>query len=119
MTTLHYTYDPAPSELATLDGVVAVPVTIVSRLRGEIGDTNVANDGVDAIFSDEQLMLFYQQEGGDYNLALARIYEVLASNQALYVGKQSFLNNFTDGTAVSIELMKLAGERRAMYTEVI
>ena len=104
-TPLTYTYDPSDPDLVT-------------RLRGEIGDTNVSNGGVDAIFSDEQLLLFYNEEG-DYNMALARIYEVLAASQALYVGKQSFLNNFTDGTAISIELMKLASERRAMYTEVI
>ena len=114
MTTLHYTYEPVPVE----DATATSHVNLVTRLRGEIGDTNVGNGGVDAVFSDEQLLLFYNEEG-DYNLALARIYEVLAGNQALYVGKQSFLNNFRDGTAVSIELMKLASERRAMYSEVI
>lgn len=105
-----YSYNP---------GLAASDISLISRIRMEIGDTNVGNGGVDAIFSDQELMWIYNQEGGDFNLGIARLYEVLAANSALYIGKQSFINNFTDGSAISIELVKMAESRRSQYSEVI
>ena len=121
---VNYTYmtgtpDPSPN---------AVAITIIDRLRLEIGDTNVANGGKDAVFSNEEYKMIMKIEIGEVedlslsnkiNLTVARLYEVLAANTALYIGKQSFLNNFTDGTATSVELMKLASERRALVAVVI
>ncbi len=99
----------------------------VARIRQRTGDTNVANDGLDALFSDEEIQVFINDESGTsghsgYDLILlsaAHVYEVIAGNTALYVGKQSFLNNFVDGPAVSVELNKIAMEWRSRVSYVI
>ena len=114
MTTYSYLTGPTPEPAPDADAI-----TIIDRLRLEIGDTNVDNEGKDAVFSNEELKIITDQEGDDFNLKVARLYEVLAANTALYIGKQSFLNNFTDGTATSAELLRLADARRSMYSEVI
>ena len=123
MTTYSYLTGPTPEPAEN-----APAITIIDRLRLEIGDTNVANGGKDAVFSNEEYKMIMEEEVGDLedlsrgniiNLTVARLYEVLAGNTALFVGKQSFLNNFTDGTATSVELMKLASERRALVVIVI
>ena len=103
---LTYTYDPSDA-------------TNVTLVRMRTGDTNVANGGQDALFSDEEYGLMLKHEGDDVLLACAHAYEIIAGNTALYVGKQSFLNNFTDGPAISLELMRIASEWRSMRTSVI
>ena len=117
MTTRTYTYEL---------GDIIVDKALVAQMRLRTGDTNVTVTGEDALFSDEEYMIIYNHEASSAQsdgleitannlllLACAHAYEIIASNTALYVGKNSFLNNFTDGPAVSVELHRIADNWRA------
>ena len=99
----------------------------IARVRQHTGDTNIANDGADCLFSDEEIQVIINDEEGVSGLSgnnlimssCAHMYEIIAGNTALYVGKQSFLNNFVDGPSVSVELNKIANEWRSRIAYVL
>ena len=128
---LHYTYNIE----SILDSSIVDPSGYpeylnsgsIARVRQHTGDTNIANDGADCLFSDEEIQVIINDEEDVSGLSgnnlimssCAHMYEIIAGNTALYVGKQSFLNNFVDGPSVSVELNKIANEWRSRIAYVL
>jgi len=74
--------------------------TPVGKVRLNIPDTSAA----DAVFSDEEIQAFLDQEMGNVFFAAADACDVLATNQVYIQKVQTVNGTSTNGAAVSAEL---------------
>lgn len=88
--------------------------TDVGKTRLNISDVDIA-DTTKAIFSDEELTVFLEQEGSVL-LASAHALEVIAANEVLVQKRIKNLDLSTDGPAEAKELRELAKSWRDRYT---
>lgn len=80
------------------------PTTNIGRVRRSIPDRVEA----DAIWSDEEIQSFLDDEGGNWRRATATILETMASDSVLVLQVIRIHNIETDGAKMSAELLKRA-----------